>query len=314
MNLSLFNRFLLFLLLFMGLGRSSLHSQWRADAGDGFGASRFLGSLNGTSLVGMFGGGFSDGQDQSYIKSALQGAVLNQGYMAGIGDGFGMARFMGHMSGTPMETMFSGGISDGFDQRTSSFTPLEGISFPIALLSFDAFPEQEFVLLQWMTESELNHDFFTVERSPDANKFETLLTTPGAGTSFEQIIYEEKDYQPLPGKSFYRLKSTDFDGTFSYSHIVEVSRENLQDWEMNMYPNPVSGRSIHLRFQGLETGQELRIEMLDMAGKLIHSEILLPSEETWLEEIPIPEGLSRGSYLIKASGASGQIGKLLIVR
>jgi hypothetical protein len=42
---------------------------------------------------------------------------------------------------------------------------------------------------------------------------------------------------PFFGVSYYRLKQTDFDGSFSYSNIESVNFKS--DIEFNVYPNPV---------------------------------------------------------------------------
>lgn len=107
---------------------------------------------------------------------------------------------------------------------------------PITLLYFTAEMKGREVYLSWKTASELDNDYFTVERSQDGIEWEKVIRHPGAGNSQEEISYEEVDLQPLPGLSYYRLKQTDFDGTTSVSDIVAV---NFEDKATVVYPNPV---------------------------------------------------------------------------
>lgn len=93
---------------------------------------------------------------------------------------------------------------------------------PIELLYFNAVPKNRVVSLIWKTASELNNDFFTVQRSQDGFTWEDVLQIDGAGTTTLHNNYSEMDMHPYSGVSYYRLKQTDFDGQFSYSNIVSV--------------------------------------------------------------------------------------------
>ncbi|MEM7368501.1 MAG: T9SS type A sorting domain-containing protein [Bacteroidota bacterium] len=302
-----------FCLLLSSLLLPTLHAQLQGGASTGFAYERFLGTLTGQAMMGRFSAGDGDGFSHSITGGSLNGENRLAIYASGAGDGFNQARFLGSLDGREIIGMFRAGFGDGYDHHQSTATPLTGVSFPIALLSFDAFPEEEYVLLKWATESELNHDFFTIERSEDAASFEDLILTPGAGNSYSLRLYEEKDLHPLSGTSYYRLKSTDFDGTFRYSHIVEVNRQQSLGWEMKLFPNPNSGRQIHVIFSGM-VAEAVRLEMMDISGRILLSKRLDVQEVQAKYTLPLPEGISAGSYLIRAQSADGQISKLLIIR
>ena len=108
---------------------------------------------------------------------------------------------------------------------------------PIELLSFDATPLEEKVELKWMTATEINNDFFTVEKSIDAFEFYEIGTVPGAGTTTNERSYVLDDMKPFPGISYYRLKQTDYDGTFSYSRTIPVTYKSIND-NFTIFPNP----------------------------------------------------------------------------
>jgi hypothetical protein len=102
-------------------------------------------------------------------------------------------------------------------------------TLPIELLSFDATPVNNQVKTYWTTATEINNDYFTVERSKDAIHFEKVGVVQGAGNSNQILDYELYDDDPLSGVSYYRLKQTDFDGKFSFSNIVAVNFINNVD-------------------------------------------------------------------------------------
>jgi len=117
-------------------------------------------------------------------------------------------------------------------------SPLVPAPLPIDLLFFDAeYNEKtENVDLSWVTESEINNDYFTVEKSRVAVDFDIVVTVPGAGTSNQTLYYEEVDKNPEYGITYYRLKQTDYDEEFSYSDLVAVNI--LKGSNFSVRPNP----------------------------------------------------------------------------
>lgn len=114
----------------------------------------------------------------------------------------------------------SGGAATLQSNTSCSFDP---IVLPIELLVFSAKPIDSQVRLNWSTATELNNDYFTIERSVDGSNWEVVDLVKGQGTTAQQSDYELMDTRPFSGLSYYRLKQTDYDGTFSYSSIVSVS-------------------------------------------------------------------------------------------
>jgi hypothetical protein len=110
----------------------------------------------------------------------------------------------------------------------TSFSPITLAStttnnpLPIELLSFNAKPQQQNVLVEWVTVSEIANEYFTVERSADGSEFYPVATVEGALYSNELIEYQWLDHHPLSGTSYYRLKQTDIDGSFDFSAIRSV--------------------------------------------------------------------------------------------
>ena len=111
---------------------------------------------------------------------------------------------------------------------------------PVELTSFTAFTQDSKVKLEWTTASEINNDFFAVERSRDGIEFETIHSQKGAANSSETLNYSYIDRDPFPGTSYYRLKQTDFDGAVSYSEVVAVKLK-ADDTHFQLYPNPAQG-------------------------------------------------------------------------
>jgi hypothetical protein len=99
------------------------------------------------------------------------------------------------------------------------------IVLPIQLIEFAASENNSFINISWATAAEFNNAYFTVERSANGLNWEELKIVNSHGNSSTVQHYETKDEKPISGISYYRLKQTDFNGSYSYSGIVLIDRE-----------------------------------------------------------------------------------------
>lgn len=108
---------------------------------------------------------------------------------------------------------------------------------PIELIDFKASLVDDVVEVIWTTATEINNDFFTLERSQNAITWDKIGEIDGAGNSSRVLDYFYVDANPLAEISYYRLKQTDFDGQFSYSEAVSVFNPKSS---VIIYPNPAT--------------------------------------------------------------------------
>lgn len=136
-------------------------------------------------------------------------------------------------------------VTGPIDNNTICGTDAGG-PFPIELIEFDTEQSGSNVNLYWTTASEINNDFFTVERAINDNEFQSIGTIKGAGNSNTIINYRFRDNNIPEAKTiYYRIKQTDFDGTYTYSGIKDITLENNLD--IKVMPNPVkTGQAITL--------------------------------------------------------------------
>ncbi len=150
-------------------------------------------------------------------------------------------------------------------------------ALPITLTGFNAITRNGVVELYWETEKEVNNDYFTLERSANNLEFEERTIIQGAGNSNEKIDYSFVDDSPLPGKSYYRLKQTDFDGTFTYSKVVGVSRDGADD-AFSAHPNPIINNVVYLNQEAnIIVFNGLNQAVLQLNGVRSFDASLLPS-------------------------------------
>jgi len=106
---------------------------------------------------------------------------------------------------------WGGGGCNGFVTFCPYFintTPL-----PIELLFFNCARQ----VLQWSTASEVNNDYFIVQKSVNIEEWANLVKISGSGTSSTQRWY---DYSVDCISAYFRLKQVDYDGAFAYSKIT----------------------------------------------------------------------------------------------
>lgn len=146
------------------------------------------------------------------------------------------------------------------------------IALPIKLVYFEGKLKNNQVKLNWETASEVNNDYFTIERSSDGENFEKLFTLRGAGNSSTQLSYSAVDENPLPGYSYYRLKQTDYDGHSSYSEVQTIRNKGGEDLEeaidvKSIAPNPFQD---HCDVNFLTKGKgEAKILLINSNGAII---------------------------------------------
>lgn len=136
---------------------------------------------------------------------------------------------------------------------------------PVELLLFDAQPGHRDVRCRWVAASERSVRSYAVERSADGERFAFVGALDGAGDSNVPREYELIDPAPIIGRSYYRLRITDDDGTERFSDVVPVWFDRSRDepgWRV--WPTPTSGE---LQVSGLRTGDS--IEILDATGRIV---------------------------------------------
>ncbi len=167
-------------------------------------------------------------------------------------------------------------------------------------------PELEFrdniVHIKWRTASEYNNDYFIVERSNDGLAWSVIDQIHGNGSTNTLHFYSSKDDEPDSGNMLYRVKQTDFDGTFSYSKIVSIeipSNKNLK-----IYPNPFTNK-INIEGTIIDTSE---INLYDTGGKLM--QLNITQSGNLIEINLLEENLASGQYILEANFGTFNLIKL----
>lgn len=165
------------------------------------------------------------------------------------------------------ETQPNGAITAGATSPTGTCLPL----LPIELSAFDAEANENVIQLHWRTESEKDNAGFELQRSENGKDFKNLQFVPGAGTSTEPKEYHFTDKTVRKGQLYYyRLKQTDFNGSFSFSKLVVARPQSGKLEAGEFFPNPAIGQ-INININ-LAESNNLQIHLFDPAGQLWRTE------------------------------------------
>jgi hypothetical protein len=121
---------------------------------------------------------------------------------------------------------------------------------PIELTSFTVKKYQYENILNWVTASERDNDYFTIERSIDGYYWEQISKLNGAGTSSKQIKYSYVDDSFKSFINYYRLKQTDYNSDFKYSEILVVDNRKIYKKIVKIYNT--MGQEVNLDYNGLK--------------------------------------------------------------
>lgn len=190
----------------------------------------------------------------------------------------------------------------------------EEIPLPVELTFFEAIlSEDGSVLLSWQTATEINNDYFEVQRINAAGEFETIGLVQGAGDSKDLIDYSFIDTKPYFGINYYRLKQVDFDGEFEYSELVVVVNEGYYDGlDVTVYPNPVMGDEVGLLIKTGDELSELQFTLMDASGRVINKGIKAPVLGTSSYEISTRNIGSGLFYVVVIQGEHKQIVRVIV--
>lgn len=178
------------------------------------------------------------------------------------------------------------------------------VALPVELINFSAELNDEIVTLNWQTATELNNDYFTIERSANGTDWKEISKVRGAGNSSEELNYTSLDNQPLSGISYYRLRQTDFDGQSSYSQVRSVNAKNLNR-EIKIFPNPALD---HITINGSMKELE-EVNIFNTLGQNVTTRISV-IKKTDTQVVLDLSSLNSGIYYIKTKTTANRITKL----
>jgi hypothetical protein len=212
------------------------------------------------------------------------------------------------MSVTALVTTGGNNWYTGSTNSTSS--PL-----PITLVFYQVSLEGNKVVSTWKTAREINNHHFTIEKTTDFKSFYEVGIIDGKGTSYSENSYSFVDENPITGKSYYRLKQTDFDGIHSYSNPVMMNYDAESDARLFVFPNPVEASQVlTVELRGLNTRSPVPISIYNHQGeRVLEVNITEAQPDFFQHKIQLSDSFIKGQYIIKV-GSEGALMQKVIVK
>ena len=179
------------------------------------------------------------------------------------------------------------------------WTNICDIALPVSGLKFLGSIVAKQAQLQWQTATEINTSHFDVEKSTDGTHFILAGRVNAKGHSTNISSYQFTDKIFVKGDVFYRLKTVDRDGRFSYSPIIKLTLND--NGGLQTFPSPVKDV---LTVSGLNNGGTLRLVSATGAHLLQQR---VSSQTTTLNLVNLPAGIY---YLQVWNGSSWQQQKI----
>ena len=203
----------------------------------------------------------------------------------------------------------------GFDLDAIKATDI----VPVELVSFSAEVINNEVVLKWQTATETNNSGFEIERAVGGGQsvvsgWEKIRFVEGQGTTTERYDYIFKDEISKPGIYSYRLKQIDFDGSFTYSQVVEVNVGTPTEFVLHQnYPNPFNP-STTIKFS-LPLKANIEISVFNSLGEKVADVFRGELGEGYHEVEFSASNLSSGIYFYRLESAKFvSVKKMIIIK
>jgi hypothetical protein len=140
---------------------------------------------------------------------------------------------------------------------------------PVELLDFTGQAEETHNHLSWQTATEINNDYFIVDRSVNGGAWDSIGTVDGHGNSTQVIDYEFNDFNVIDGISYYRLRQRDFNGATTGSPVIYIVRQSAPN-TATVYPSPTPGDAV-INYYSFSEGP-LEVTVMDVTGRIVSRE------------------------------------------
>ena len=182
-------------------------------------------------------------------------------------------------------------VSNNYKEVIVTVVAATGGVLPVKLESFEGFGEKCNAQLKWSTSNEVNLGKFEVEISKDGTSFERAGTLNPSSSNAGNYQFNTTQSS---GKSYYRLKIIDRDGSFAYSKVITIST-NCSDKVVKIFPNPVKvDQLLSVNISGYDAS--VKGDLYSSTGQFVKTYVL----KNGANNLSV-ENLAQGFYTLRVS-------------
>lgn len=287
-------------LLSAGLGNGNLNAGQSGGQGNINGADGGAGSLD--DAVGINGGwGWSGGGGADDKESGGGG-----GYSGGgggpesrhPGGGGSFVAAIGTNGITVSDKADGTGTTTGYN-GSAQICSSPAITLPVSFGGINVEQSATGILVKWFTLTELNAAYYEIEKSTDGQQFISIGKVTAAGNSTNSQSYTFNDVTPVSGKTYYRIRVVDMDGSLSYSEVVQLNGTGLLT--LNIFPNPASHK-VNIRVPQSWQQDAYHVQVISAAGQ-----VMLEKKISGLQQELNIQHLPAGVYILKVTNKKSGI-------
>lgn len=192
------------------------------------------------------------------------------------------------------------------DDEVSIYTYTTHTILPVELVRFEGSINQCKTELIWETASELNNDYFSVQKSNNGTDWDEIAQVKGNGNSNTPKSYRHTDENLNSSLAYYRLVQYDFDGQNEMSKMITINGQECSGFAFKLYPNPTND---FVKIDINDNKENYKYIIYSSLGDIVKSSDLNSSNK----KIFVGD-LAAGAYLINLISNNNQISQTFIVQ
>jgi len=179
------------------------------------------------------------------------------------------------------------------------------------LSDFRALQATNAIQLSWTALNENNVSNHEIQKSANGSSFTTIgnLVAQNNNTPYK---YSFSDATRVAGINYYRLRTVEKSGHFTYSNILTVNNGYDRTGVM-VFPNPIEGGVLNLQLKNMSNGK-YSIALYSNGGQKVFARSLDFTEGSATEIINLPGDLSRGTYFLQVTNGVTRINKQVLLQ
>jgi hypothetical protein len=186
---------------------------------------------------------------------------------------------------------------------SSTVTPL-----PIELTSWKGECVGHEVKLTWSTATESHNDFFTIEKSRDAQNWEAIAEVDAVGNSSSENQYSYTDAR-TEGLAYYRLSQTDENGDTEVFNVVAAGCDANNTEIVNAWDD---GTNVNVLVSSTQEGV-YDVYVTDAAGRNMLTQGSQVINKNFTQLAFNKQGMARGMYTITLQNNANVMSRRIVV-
>ena len=234
-----------------------------------------------------------------------------------------VAHFEAGIWGNELNGGTTGNATSGSVTSAVRFTSFSPVTFgssdpanplPVTLTSFEGEMIDGEAHLTWETASEVNNDFFEVQRSTNGEDYVTIGVVKGSGTTTAANTYTYVDRNAFFGTSYYRLKQVDFDGASKIEdEVVVLQLDSEGEFDVRTFPNPTTQENINI--QVITTGESaVNVKLVDLYGREYYDAEVRAEQLFKVINVEPSAILRQGVYMLIVQRGSNTVKKKIMIK